>query len=123
MQPEEVAEPVSAIAQSVAETLAAELGAHVLTDVAVALYEPDGASRPEQYVDPISLGGLIVAIATLAWTIYNDRKRAGGHPDAAALAQALEDALTASADSRAAPPDARIIEVVAHETIVIGHRT
>jgi hypothetical protein len=39
--------------------------------------------RPAQYIDPVSVSGLIVAIATLARTVYTDlRKRTSWPPPA-----------------------------------------
>jgi hypothetical protein len=40
-----------------------------------ALRAPGREQRPEQYFDPITLGGLIVSIATLAWNAYTDLKK------------------------------------------------
>jgi 4-hydroxybenzoate polyprenyltransferase len=33
-----------------------------------------GEKRPDCFLGPVALAGLIVAIATLAWTIYNDQR-------------------------------------------------
>lgn len=68
-------DPVSDSARAAADrlTLTAEVGQQVVTDVEAALHDAE-RRRPEQYLDPISLGGLIVSIATLAWTAYNDLK-------------------------------------------------
>jgi len=60
-----------------AHRLAAEHGPGLPAEVEAALHTRDAGQRPGQYLDPISLGTLIVAIATLAWTIYTDQRK---HP-------------------------------------------
>jgi hypothetical protein len=73
-------DPVAATARAAASILAAELGASARVEVEAALLARDSSpQRPTQYVDPVSLGGLIVAIATLAWTIYADRSKRSHH--------------------------------------------
>jgi hypothetical protein len=59
-----------------------------VTDVEAALHDAE-RRRPEQYLDPISLGGLIVSIATLAWTAYNDLKNRTPKPDSEAIARKI----------------------------------
>jgi hypothetical protein len=50
--------------------------------------EPGGTGqRPDRYLDPISLASLIVAIATLAWTIYNDQRKHTPNPPPASTAR------------------------------------
>ena len=48
---------------------------------------PARPQRPGRYLDPVSLASLIVAIATLAWTIYNDQRNRTPDPPAAAIAR------------------------------------
>ncbi|WP_141578993.1 hypothetical protein [Actinomadura sp. WMMA1423] len=61
-------------ARAAGARLAPEYGRRLPADVEAALHSGDGASRRERY-DPVSIGGLIVSIATLAWTIYQDHKK------------------------------------------------
>src|SRR6202035_2704826 len=64
-------DPAAAAARSAAAILAPDLGQHLSVEVEAALAARAGAQRPERFFDPVSLGALIVSIATLAWTIYN----------------------------------------------------
>ncbi|WP_460362862.1 hypothetical protein [Actinocorallia lasiicapitis] len=43
--------------------------------VEAALYSGDGSPGQCQYLDPASTGGLVVSMATLAWTVYQDHKK------------------------------------------------
>ncbi len=52
----------------------------MVEQVEAALHQSDG--RPQQYVDPVAIGSLIVAIATLAWTIYKDQTKTTPEPKA-----------------------------------------
>ncbi len=65
---------VEAAARAAAIRLSEQYGADVPTDVDVELgRDPD--APPDQYVDPVSIGALIVSIASLAWTVYQDLRR------------------------------------------------
>ncbi len=66
-----MADPITVAARAAAERLAAEYGPGLATDVEAALHARGSAQQPGQYLDPVSLGSLIVAIASLAWTIYS----------------------------------------------------
>ena len=71
-----MSDPIEVTARAIAAQLAAEHGPGVVAEVDAALHARRRAERPQQFVDPVSLGSLIVAVATLAWTIYADlRKR------------------------------------------------
>ena len=71
-----MSDPIEVTARATAAQLAAEHGPGVVAEVDAALHARRCAERSQQFVDPYSLGSLIVAIATLAWTIYADlRKR------------------------------------------------
>ena len=67
-------DPVEEGARAVAQRLAPQYGPGLASDVEAALHARYFPAPPDQYVDPVSLGVLIVAIATLAWTVYNDLK-------------------------------------------------
>ena len=62
--------PVKAGARAAANHLAADLGPDLPAEVENAIHASISADQPQRYFDPISLGGLIVSIATLAWTVY-----------------------------------------------------
>lgn len=75
-----------------------------------------GRRRSNRFLDPISLGGLIVSIATLAWTIYNDQRK--HTPESPAETVTREIRITLRDQDVPLPADAdRIIEVVATEVI------
>src|ERR1700753_800528 len=82
-------DPVADAARSAAVILAPDLGQNLPTEVEAALAARAGDYRPDRYLDPVSLGSLIVSVATLAWTIYNDqRNRAHGQePPADSIAR------------------------------------
>ena len=65
-------DPVVAGARAAAERLSATHGPRLLADVEAELHSREADRRPDQFVDPIALGSLIVAVATLAWTVYKD---------------------------------------------------
>jgi hypothetical protein len=62
-------DPVEHTVRAAAHRLVAEHGPGLVTDVEAALHARGSAQRPEQYLDPVSLGSLIVSVATLAWTV------------------------------------------------------
>ena len=47
------------------------------------------SQEAEQYFDPISLGGLIVSVATLAWTMHNDLRKPTAKSQADAMASRI----------------------------------
>jgi hypothetical protein len=67
-------DPAADAARSAALILAPDLGPNLPAEVEAALAARDTQQRPDRYLDPVSLASLIVAIATLAWTIYNDHR-------------------------------------------------
>ena len=75
-----MSDPIEVTARAIAAQLAAEHGPGVVAEVDAALYARRRAERPRQFVDPISLASLIVAIATLAWTIYADLRERTPEP-------------------------------------------
>ncbi len=76
-----LSDPVPAGARAAARRLAAELGLRIEVNVAAALHTRGRAPQPAQYFDPISLGGLIVSVATLAWTVYTDLRSRTPQPE------------------------------------------
>ena len=70
---------------------------------------------PDQYLDPISLGALIVSAATLAWTMYTDSRDRGGKSDAFALTRSVRVQLEDQGAS-ITPDVERVISVVVEET-------
>jgi hypothetical protein len=82
---------VADAARSAAVILAPDLGRNLPIEVEAALAARGGDQRPDRYVDLVALGSLIVSVATLAWTVYNDqRNRAaerGAEPEADSIAR------------------------------------
>ncbi|GAA0963903.1 hypothetical protein [Actinocorallia libanotica] len=62
-------------ARTTATRLTPEYGRRLPADVEAALHSTGDVPRRDQYLDPVSVAGLIVSIATFAWTIYQDHKK------------------------------------------------
>jgi hypothetical protein len=75
-----MSDPIEVTARATAAQLAAEHGPGVVAEVDAALHARRHAERPRQFVDPYSLGSFIVAVATLAWTIYADLRKQTPEP-------------------------------------------
>ena len=107
-------DPAADAARSAAAILAANLGPDLPAEVEAALAARGTQQRPDRYLDPVSLAGLIVAIATLAWTIYNDRRQQAPGPPPDAIARQVR--ITLRGQDTALPPGTEhITEVIATE--------
>ena len=101
-------------ARSAAVILAPSLGPNLPAEVEAALAARGTQQRPDRYLDPVTLAGLIVAIASLAWTIYNDRRKHTPDPPPDSVARQVR--ITLRDQDTALPPGAeRITEIVATE--------
>jgi len=81
-------DPAASAARAAAAILAPDLGPHLPAEVEAALAARHASQRPGQYLDPVSLASLIVSIASLAWSICNDRRnQTPGPPPADSLAR------------------------------------
>jgi hypothetical protein len=117
-------DPAADAARSAAAILAPDLGRNLPVEVEAALAARGGDQRPDRYLDLVSLGSLIVSVATLAWTVYNDlRSRAQGQeskpelePQAEFIARQVRITLREQ-DTVLPPGTERITEVVASEII------
>jgi hypothetical protein len=109
---------VAVAARSAAVVLAPDLGRNLPVEVEAALAARGGDQRPDRFLDPVSLGGLIVSAATLAWTIYNDRRNRteGERPEPDSIARQVRITLR-DQDIDLPPGTERITEVVATEII------
>lgn len=104
------------IARAAAARLEPELGAQLGQDVEAAIHAQEG-SAPERYVlDPVSLAGLIVSVASFAWTVYRDLKKETPEPSRDVVARTVRVRLEDPGSHSAAERD-RVIEVVVDETI------
>jgi hypothetical protein len=111
-----MSDPVGNAARSAAAILAPDLGPNLPTEVEAALAARDTQQRPDRYLDPVSLASLIVAIAALAWTIYNDQRTRTPDPPPSSVARQVRITLR-DQDTPLPPGTERITEVVATEVI------
>jgi hypothetical protein len=105
-------------ARSAAVILAPDLGSSLPIQVEAVLAAREARQRPERYLDPASLASLIVSVAGLAWTIYNDQRNRSHEraPEADSIARQVRITLREQ-DARLPPGSERITEVVATEII------
>jgi hypothetical protein len=116
--------PVEAGARAAARRLTTPHTPTLTTDVEAALHTGETASRPDQYLDLISLGALIVSIATLAWTIYNDLKKDGNTPHQNVITRRVRVQLNRTDTQLAALSPAeqdRYIDITVEETLNATH--
>jgi hypothetical protein len=107
-------DPAADAARSAAAILAADLGPDLPAEVEAALAARGAQHRSDRYLDPISLASLIVAVATLAWTIYNDQRTRTPDPPPESIARQLR--ITLHYQGTPLPPGTELItEVVATE--------
>jgi hypothetical protein len=111
---------VETISRATASRLAAQGEPQVVVGVEVALASgADG--RRDQYVDPISLGALIVSVAALAWPVYTDLKSRNGKPSKEVVSRRVRIQLQDS--ERASTSDnEEVIDIVVDETIKEGEQ-
>lgn len=111
-------DPVWAIARAAALRLAPECEQRIVADVEAALHKQDLPQPPGQYLDPISLGGLIVGVAALAWSVYADLRRRNRQPPADAIERTMRVRLRSTEAIDPSQRD-RIVEIVVEETLRI----
>ena len=107
---------VTAAARAAADHLAPQYGPGLAAEVEAALQARELYHRPERYFDPISLGSLIVSIASLAWTIYTGLKKKTPNPAPEAVARGVRVELRARGDTAPVSQD-KITDVVVTEII------
>ncbi|MBQ1023174.1 hypothetical protein [Micromonospora sp. C95] len=117
-------DPIATAARATANRLAAPPGSALSAEVEAALHAQPSTSHPVQYVDPVSLGGLIVSVATFAWMVYRDLRKSTSAPYPEAIARHVRirldrDPGPQGPELEAADRD-RIIEIVIEETIRFG---
>ena len=106
-------DPAADAARAAAAILAPDLGPTLPTEVEAALAD---RQHPGRYIDPVSLASLIVAIATLAWTIYSDQRDHTPDPPPADIARQVRITLREQ-DTLLPTGTERITEIVATEII------
>lgn len=80
-------DPAAQAARAAAAILAPDLGPALPVEVEAALAARDTHQRPNRYLDPDSLASLIVSVATLAWTVYNDQRSRTRDPEPDTIAR------------------------------------
>jgi hypothetical protein len=111
-----VNDPIGTAARAAAQRLETEGRPGLAAEVEAALAARDSTAPPSQYVDPVSLAILIVAVATLAWTVYTDLKKRTAEPAPEVVARSVRVRLR---DSGHTAPD-EVVEVVVTETVQAG---
>jgi hypothetical protein len=101
-------------ARAAAQQLEADAGPGLVAEVEAVLATRESPSAPPQYIDPVALASLIVAIASLTWTVYTDLKNRTIQPSAEVVARTVR--VTRQDQGQVAAPD-HIVEVVVTETI------
>lgn len=112
-------DPAAQAARSAAAILALDLDPELPAQVEAALSVRNTKQRPNRYFDPVSLASLIVSIATLAWTIYNDQRSHTHDPKPDAIARQVRITLREK-DILLPASTERITEIIATE---ITHHT
>lgn len=108
--------PVSRAARATARRLAASHGPGLDAQVEAALYDRRIDQRPDQYLDPVTLGSLIVSAAALSWTVYKDLHNKTPKPAREVIARRVRIELPASDPTPSAERD-KIIEIVVEEIV------
>lgn len=109
-------DPIEHSARAAAHRLAAQYGPGLPAEVEAALHTRGTDQRPERYVDPVAVASLIVSVATLAWTVYNDLRTKTPQPSPDVVARTVRVRLNDTAGLDTAQRD-RIIDVVVEETV------
>jgi hypothetical protein len=109
-----VTDPAADAARAAATLVAPRHGPRLPADVEAALAARGQPGRPGQYLDPVSLASLIVAIATLAWEIYDSHRSNTPAPPPEVIARQVRIILRDN--DTALPPEAGdITEIIATE--------
>jgi hypothetical protein len=109
-----MSDPIAIVARAAAQQLEAGAGPGLVSEVEAVLATRESPSAPPHYVDPIELASLIVAIASLTWTVYNDLQKRIAKPSAEVVARTVR--VTRRDQGQADAPD-HIVEVVVTEAI------
>jgi hypothetical protein len=111
-------DPIATAARAAAAQFTSSYGPGLPADVEAALHARNARERPAQYLDPISLAGLIVAVASLAWTIYTDQRKKTPAPSPDTVARAVRVELRTHTHSDVDPADQeKITSIVITEII------
>lgn len=106
--------PVARAARAAAAILALDHSPSLPVEVEAVLAARDSHQRPDRFIDPVSLGSLIVSIATLAWTIYKDQRAETPDPQPDAIAHGVQDTLSQQGVTLPSGTE-KITEIIVHE--------
>jgi hypothetical protein len=109
-------DPVEAAARAAAVRLVDDTIPTLPADVERALASRDRPQNPDQYFDPISLGALIVSVASLAWTVYKDLRKKTPSPSPDVVARTVRVQLDNPQELDSQRRD-QIINITVQETI------
>jgi hypothetical protein len=113
----------AAAARAVAEELVPRYGPRLVADVEARIHAGDAqqaeqSTKPDQYVDPVALGALIVAVAQLGYQIYSDHKKKGQRPTCEMIARAIR--IERRKHSDLTGDEAEVIDIVSAKIIENG---
>lgn len=108
-------QPAATAARATARQLSGDYGPRLAIDVERILHARGAEHRQERYFDPLELAGLIVSIASLAWQIYDSRRKKGEKPTAPVLAREVR--IVQRERTGLDGTEEKIIEIVATEII------
>jgi uncharacterized membrane protein YebE (DUF533 family) len=98
--------------------LAPKHGSGLTAAVEAAIHADSGRHEQKtagQYIDPIAVGALIVAIAQFGYQVYTDRKNKGQQPTREAIAQAIR--IERREHSELTGEETEIIEIISAKII------
>lgn len=108
---------IAITARASAGRLTAEFGPNLSAEIETALHGREPIPAAKQYLDPVSISGLIVSIATLAWTVYNDLRQKTLNPSPDVMRRTIRIELRNRAqDFRDAAQRDHVIDIVVSET-------
>ncbi|HCT77523.1 MAG TPA: hypothetical protein DGG94_13040 [Micromonosporaceae bacterium] len=109
-------DPIAEIARATAQRLTTRHGYQLSTELEVALRTRQTTPANDRYGDPVAIASLIIAIATLTWTIYSDLKKATPSPPPETIARTTRIRLreTHNVDTMTSNS---IIDIAVEETI------
>jgi hypothetical protein len=114
-----MSDPVDDGARAAAQRLAIQYGPGLTADVEEALRRRFTVTSPDQYPDPVTLGSLIVAIAALAWNIYDSLRAKTPAPPAEVVKRTVQTQLRETRNLDTSYHE-QIITITVEETLRAG---
>ncbi|MFE7558633.1 hypothetical protein [Kitasatospora sp. NPDC057500] len=116
-------DPIEAGARAAAQRLTTPRTPSLPIDVEAALHARGATTRPGRYLDPIALGSLVVAAATLAWGVYKDLRKQTPDPSPEVVTRTVRVQLESTDPTLASLPPGerqRILAIVVEETLNVA---